>query len=134
MPSGQSLRARILVLEVNEGDIDAKRLTEAQANGQSGLYASAMAGFLRWLASRYEDIQKNLHKQIADLRRRATSSNQHRRTPDIVASLAVGLHWFLRFAQDIGAVTDSQVVDLDDRCGRAVKVQPRCPAAPVLTS
>jgi len=127
VPGGESLRGRMLILELGEGDIDAERLTEAQANGQSGLYASAMAGFLRWLASRYEEIQKNLHKQIADLRRRATSSNQHRRTPDIVASLAVGLHWFLRFAQDIGAVTESQVLDLDDRCwkalGRAAEAQ-----------
>ena len=56
VPHGQSLRARVLVLEVGPGDVDARRLTMCQADAAGGLYAAAMAGFVRSIADAYPTI------------------------------------------------------------------------------
>ena len=45
-PRGQSLRARLFVLELGPGDLDFELLSQAQADAAAGLYAQAMAGFL----------------------------------------------------------------------------------------
>jgi type I restriction enzyme M protein len=60
VPRGQSLRARLLVLEFSPGDIDRQRLTPYQADSAAGKYAAALAGFLRWLAPQYEAISSRL--------------------------------------------------------------------------
>ena len=66
-----------------------------------------MAGFLRWLAPRYGEIQDNLRHEIAELRD-TTADGGHRRTPEIVASLAIGLRYFLAYAVDAGAIDTAE--------------------------
>ena len=105
VPRGQSLRARMLVLELSPGDLDWKRLSRCQRDAASGMYAVAMAGFVQWLAPRYEEIRPSLRKERAALREWAARSTQHKRTPGIVADLALGLRYFLLFAHDAGALT-----------------------------
>jgi len=108
VPRGQSLRARMFIIEISQGDIDVDKLSACQSDAARGLYAAAMAGFVQWLAARYEDVHKTLRAQINELRQQAVVSGMHRRTPDIVASLAVGLKYFLAFARDAGAITVSE--------------------------
>src|SRR5262249_32749850 len=58
-PRGQSLRARVLVLEVSPGDLGPQpgepnpALTACQQDAAAGKYAAALAGFLAWLAPQY---------------------------------------------------------------------------------
>jgi hypothetical protein len=108
VPRGQSLRARMLVLELSPGDLDWKRLTKCQRDAAVGLYARAMTGFVRWLAMRYEDVRASLRKERAALREWASVSTQHKRTPGIVADLALGLRHFLLFAHDAGVLGDEE--------------------------
>ncbi len=105
VPRGQSLRARMLVLELSPGDLHWEKLTRCQRDAVGGLYARAMSGFVRWLASRYEDIRASLKEERATLREWAALSTQHKRTPGIVADLALGLRYFLLFAHDAGALS-----------------------------
>src|SRR5262249_6141580 len=49
VPRGQSLRARLLVMELAPGELDWARLTACQGDAAAGLYAQALAGYLRWL-------------------------------------------------------------------------------------
>src|SRR5262249_54808025 len=81
VPRGQSLRARLLVIEVERGDLDAAALTAHQRDAAKGLYAEAMAGFVRWLAPRYEDVRGRLAAERAQLRGAAAGEGQHARTP-----------------------------------------------------
>lgn len=104
VPRGQSLRARVMVLELSPGALDWERLTGCQSAAGSGLYARAMSGYIRWLAVRYEDLRESLKEEHAELRKIAGASGQHRRTPGIVADLALGLRYFLLFAHESGAV------------------------------
>jgi hypothetical protein len=104
IPSGQSLRARLLVLELTPGEIPVDRLSAAQADAARGLFAATMAGYLRWLAPRIDDLKATLPEQQRTLRDTLAQGIDHRRTPDIAASLILSWETFLRFAQEVGAI------------------------------
>lgn len=108
IPRGQSLRARMMILELSPGSLDFSKLSESQREASSGTYARAMAGFLEWLAPLYGDLR--LKDECAALRDEAATSgdSQHRRTPGIVADLALGLRYFLQYAGETGAITASE--------------------------
>ena len=105
IPSGQSLRARLLVLELTPGEIPADVLSAAQADAAKGLFAAAMAGYLRWLAPQIDQLQETLPGRQRTLRDVLVQGAQHRRTPDVAASLIVGWETFLRFAEEAGAIS-----------------------------
>jgi hypothetical protein len=108
IPRGQSLRARLVIVEVSPGDLDWSRLTACQQDAADGVYAQALAGFLCWLAPRYEHIQDTLARDIAALQAEAYQNGQHRRAVANVASLAVGIRQWLRFVQETGAATSAE--------------------------
>jgi hypothetical protein len=120
VPHGQSLRARVLVLEVGPGDVDARRLTACQADAAGGLYAAAMAGFVRSIAGAYPTIRAGLRAEVVRLRGEALQGRAHRRTPEIVANLALGIDHLLAFATAVGAVDPVQANGLRERCWRAL--------------
>ena len=120
VPRGQSLRARMMVLELSPGDLAWERLTGCQSAAGAGLYALAMSGYIRWLATRYEGIRESLKEEHADLRRAAGTSGHHRRTPGIVADLALGLRYFLLFANESGAIDSEKARELWARSWRAL--------------
>ena len=140
VPRGQSLRARMMVLELSPGDLDWERLTGCQSAAGSGLYALAMSGYIRWLAARYEGIRESLKEEHAELRKAAGASGQHRRTPGIVADLALGLRYFLLFAHESGAIDSEKARELWARGWRALGEPPpgspsiRRPASPLAVS
>jgi hypothetical protein len=126
-PRGQSLRARLLVLEISGGDFGPKApdpnptLTACQRDAAAGLYAAALAGFFRWLAPQMDDIRGRLRSELAELRDRARGDGQHARTPGIVADLALGVKWFLDFALAVEAITAPERGDLARRCWQALQ-------------
>jgi hypothetical protein len=107
IPRGQSLRSRLLVLETTKGEMDFEALTRCQQDAGEGLYAQALAGFLRWLAPCYAEVRDRLAAERADLRdevRAAVPAGTHLRTPGIIADLLLGLRYFLDFAREVGAL------------------------------
>ncbi|MDP6526626.1 MAG: DUF927 domain-containing protein, partial [Kiritimatiellia bacterium] len=120
VPKGQSLRARMLVIETGKDALDWDKLTACQEDAANGLYAQAMAAYVRWLAPRYQGISDSLKTQVDALRAEAHLSGRHRRTADLVANLGVGFRHFLAFAQESGAVTQGEADGLWQRCWRAL--------------
>lgn len=108
VPGGQSLRGRLLILEASPGDVPLARLTPYQREAAAGLYAQALAGFVRWLAPQYSELCKRLPGERAALRDKALTGAGSPRTPGIVADLALGLKLFLNFACSIRAITDAE--------------------------
>jgi hypothetical protein len=106
-PRGQSLRARMLISEISPGDVDLDVLTQMQRAAAEGLLASAMSGYVAYLAPRMGELKESLSARQKELR--AIGVGAHARTPDVVASLALGLETFLQFATEVGAVTKSEV-------------------------
>jgi hypothetical protein len=120
IPRGQSIRARLLILELPKNRIEASRLTERQTEAQAGLYSEAMGGFVQWLAPRYEEMRAWLGEKVAKCRARALRNPSHARTPDIIANLQAGFELFLDFAVEAGAVDSAEKEDLANRCWNAL--------------
>jgi hypothetical protein len=120
VPSGQSLRARMLILSLKPGGLDFERLTGCQEDAREGKYAAVMAGFVAQLAANYEEISAGLKKERDKLRDAARVRGEHRRTSAIVADLALGLRYFLRFALDAGAISEEESKRLWARGWRAL--------------
>jgi hypothetical protein len=112
IPRGQSLRARTFVLEVSPDDLDWDLLSECQRDAANGLYAQAMSAYLKWFAPRYEANKRKLPQALAVWRARANDSTRHRRVPEIIAHLQVGVCRFLEFARDVGAITGDEASKL----------------------
>jgi len=107
VPSGHSLAARLLVVQVGSGDVGTDALTATQQAAAQGLYAGAMAGYLAWLAPRIETLRSVLPRRVVALRVELGAARQHRRVPDAVASLLLGWELWLRFARQAGALDEA---------------------------
>jgi len=108
IPRGQSIRGRMMIIEITPGDVDKTILTELQKNASEGLFALAMAGFIQWLAPRIEELKETLPDRRRTLRNEIVSNLPHSRTTDIIASLLSGWELFLQFAQEVGAITEDE--------------------------
>jgi hypothetical protein len=108
VPRGHSVRARLVIVEVSKGDIPPDRLSACQADAAAGLYASAMAAYLRWLAPRYETLRVDVRRELQQLRDESGARDGHRRTPANLAQLSIGWRYFLRFAEEAGVITPDE--------------------------
>ncbi|MCA9423090.1 MAG: hypothetical protein KC592_18875, partial [Nitrospira sp.] len=112
IPKGQSLRARVLFLEVGPDTMDFQKLSRCQNDAATGLYAQVMAAFIKWVAPQYEQIHHRLKLESTKLRDQITRESFHKRTPGNVANVCVGLRYFLTFAREIGAISAKQEEDM----------------------
>jgi hypothetical protein len=112
LPRGESLQARNLPLPIRKGDIHLPSLTPYQQDAGDGVYAAAMAGYLRWLAARYDKVLTSLPQERAALRTKALSGHLHPRVPGVVADLALGWKYFLDFALEAGAITPDERTEI----------------------
>jgi hypothetical protein len=123
VPKGYSLGARMLKLDqpkTGPGAVDWDKLTECQEAADRGVYAQALSGYIRHLATNYERMTKGLPADVNALRSKAYQDGQHRRTPGIVADLAVGFRYFLDFAEEVGAIEPHEYEKLWDRAWNAL--------------
>jgi hypothetical protein len=90
-PTGHSVRARLLVLDLERGSLDWNAVTLAQNLAADGLLAGALSMYLSWLAPRITSIQRELRQRVAAKRGAVGSENAHQRTPNIIAELLLSL-------------------------------------------
>jgi hypothetical protein len=108
IPRGQSLRARLLTLELGPDELDWAHLTACQRDAAAGRYAEALAGYLRWLAPRYAAVRDELPVNVAAIRESFHADGLHARTPGILADLAIGWRYWLDFALAAGAIGQAE--------------------------
>ncbi len=119
VPQGQSVRARLLIVEVHPGDVDRTTLSECQLAAQEGRWAVSMGGFVGWIASRYQDFQERLQTRVAEIRSLGQGHAIHARLPTAIAELRAGWEIFLDFALESGAIGREEQVNLAKRSERA---------------
>ena len=112
-PAGESISARLFVIEVGRGDVQLMELTEAQRRARDGVYAGAMAGYLQWVSRNYQSRVANLPERLNE-RRQLGGEVYHRRTGDIVAQLLIGWQTFLEFAVAVEAIERERQAELLD--------------------
>ena len=110
IPAGQSLRARIVTLPIQKGEVCLDKLSKAQRDAHEGLLAQAMASYLKWLAPQLEELRTSMPARQNQLRDRARAQGVigHDRTPANIASLAFGFETFLRCAEETGAISTEE--------------------------
>jgi hypothetical protein len=102
VPGGQSLRARMMAVEMLGDDVDWPALSAAQTTAAEGIYAMAMTSFIIWLADDLGVARQLFQEKRLELRK--VIEADHKRTADVVAQLAAAWHMFLFFAVDVGAI------------------------------
>lgn len=107
-PRGESLRARMLLIDVAPDAVDFEQLTRCQKDALGGYYAQTMAAYVQWLAPWYADIQAQWQVELAQLRQAAARAGQHRRTAGTIASLALGLRYFFIFAWQTQVLSEQE--------------------------
>ncbi len=120
IPNGQSLRARLVILEVTKGAVDKGVLTARQREAEAGLYASALSAFIEWLAPQYDTVRQNLKPQASKMRDiLQLGQSGHKRAGMNMGHLALGWSTFLEFAQETGAITEKDRLNLEERAWKA---------------
>jgi hypothetical protein len=123
VPMGESLRARIVIVQVDKGSIPlGDKLDTAQANARQGHYAEAMAGYIQWLAGQ-DQLRTRLADRQAALRQKTNGA--HARTPENIASLMLGVETFLAYAVAMQAITPQQSETYRQRASSALAEQAR---------
>ena len=104
--SAQSLLARMLTVEVSRDGVVTPKLTEAQEKAHR--LPHAMAGYIRWIAPKMEQLKVDLPRRWRENRKDALGEIVHLRTPEILAYLLTAWDLYLEFAQSVDAVTSSE--------------------------
>ncbi|MBI3458453.1 MAG: DUF3854 domain-containing protein [Candidatus Rokubacteria bacterium] len=110
-PPGQSVVARMLLVETRRGEVNLAALTAAQQ--QHDRLAHAMAGYLAWLAPEMATLPGRLARAFEDTRAKATADG-HLRVPEALAHFWIGLDCALGYAEEIRACSASEAEDLRD--------------------
>lgn len=121
IPEGHSLRARILTIEVNEGDVDSSELKLAQTLASSGRFAELMSAFLQWLAPRLDKVQEGLSCLREQSKTDPIPPTVHRRTYQAVRELEFSFGVFLQFALEFHAIQPKREEEFQDDCWKALE-------------
>jgi hypothetical protein len=104
VPKGQSLRARMVSIEVRAGDMNWQMLSAVQQEARAGTYATAMGGYIMWLA---HDLQAYREAFKADREAiREEVEAEHKRVADAIAQLFAAWNLYLSYAVDIEAINE----------------------------
>jgi hypothetical protein len=120
VPPGQSIRARLLVVEVGPGEVNRSTLSECQCTGQQGRLAESMGAFLSWIAGHYPVRQQRLRARVLEIRGQGQGRAIHARLPAALAELQGGWELFLEFALEVGAIGAAEQEELEKRSQRAL--------------
>lgn len=79
VPSGHSIRGRMLIVGVAPGDLNVDALSECQKAASGGVFAESTAAFLRWIARQYEGVQARFRDRVVELRLHHRGASHARR-------------------------------------------------------
>jgi hypothetical protein len=107
----------MVVIEVSPSDLNWNLLTDCQKDAKDGLYAVAMATFLRWLAPKYDDLPNKIRHFVEQWRQKSLA---HRRSLEALGQLAAGFDLFLDFAVETAALSPTEADKFRDRAETAL--------------
>ncbi len=113
VPRGESIRARLLIIEVNATDVERRRLSDCQWAGQEGRFAESMGAFVSWIAGRYEEVQHLRQGRMQEIRSGGQWNGRHARMATALAELQSGWEIFLQFAQAVRAISEDETKQLE---------------------
>ncbi|MCB0128718.1 MAG: hypothetical protein KDE58_40915, partial [Caldilineaceae bacterium] len=115
---GYSVNSRLMSIEVEAGEINADKLTEAQS--QRHVYAYAMRGFIEYVIEHWDELNKVLPSRVADTRALSNGNGHHKRLPNATATLYTAFECAMSYAVSINAINDTEADQLLDQCYEAL--------------
>jgi len=106
LPPGESIQARLFQVEVHPGMLvyqDGSPLKTAWGN-DAALYPAAMAGYVQWIAAKWDELAEQLPGRLLDYTDAARQEAGHLRMPTNVGHLFMAWECALQYAQEIGAI------------------------------
>ena len=118
VPQGESLVARLLVLEIQKSSVNFGQLSALQRLASEGFFASAMSGFIRWLAVHHAEVLQSAKREIAGRRDIWSQRNiaSHRRYATTLAHLEYGWHLWIRATQEANVFDESEARNFRIEC------------------
>jgi hypothetical protein len=116
IPRGQSLRARLATEQVGKDSVNWAGITKAQEAARTGVYAEAMAAFLKWLASekRIEKLRASATEESGKIRAQwiAKAEEGHKRNATTLAQLQHAWAVWLEFAKECDALDPDECASI----------------------
>ena len=106
IPTGHSIRARMMILDLAPGDITSAHLTTAQHN--RALYEIATAAWIQYIAREGVTTIRDAHTARKTQLRKKHADVGHSRTPAMLGDMVAAVEIFLAFALDAKAITKAQ--------------------------
>ncbi|MBX3387412.1 MAG: bifunctional DNA primase/polymerase [Phycisphaeraceae bacterium] len=107
---GESVRARLFILQLTPGDIDGKDLQVVQDHAAAGRFAAFTSAFCMWMAGQRDEILTRFKQRVAELRPEFAAGGGHARNPIMLAELQACIELLLRF---VAETTEEQVVSAE---------------------
>lgn len=120
-PPGHSNNARLVQVELNSSLLETEeqrtQMSIWESRASKGIYAQAMANFVRWVAQHHDRLYGDVCRRAArrKLRSLFSGDHNHARHPDNVADLAAGWQTYLEYAVECQALTPRQANQLWER-------------------
>ncbi len=119
MPSVQSTLARLLLIPIENGDIEKRRLTAFQQ--KSALLPNAMSSFIHWVRKNIVSIQKQFPTEFQELRQKAGQSEtlHHLKLCEQVAFQQYSINLITDWAEQKKVMSEEKTNDLRDKAWEA---------------
>jgi len=122
IPAGHSLRARLFILEVSQGDVDLEWLTKCQHRAERGVFAGVLARYVCWLAPRLGSVRERIRDRVSERRTSASRSLLgHARAPGNAAELGASVEVFAKFLVDEGAIAEERSARMIEKAWAAIE-------------
>lgn len=109
-PGLQSTIARLLTIEISDGDISKNKLSALQE--KHALLPHAMRHYLEWIQAHMQEIVTEFPRRFRELRAEATRDGLHGRLPEQAAFLQYSLEKTASWLVDSGILSESGADDL----------------------
>jgi hypothetical protein len=110
LPTGHSIQARLVIVEIDRERLNLDVITELQSSGNR--LAHAMRGYIEWLQPAIARLQKEMPARIGHLRSELYQIGSHLRQADALAQLRGAFELFLEFAEQVGALEAARGAEL----------------------
>ncbi len=118
---GESLAARVLILQFDKDTLDGKALNKCKQTAKDGLFLACSSGFIQWLISKGDAIVERFESRQVELCDEfGFLSSLHHRVPGNIAEFMATFEFFLEYAFDYDVITDEKMVELNTKAKDAL--------------
>lgn len=113
LPSGHSVRARLLALELTEGMVNKTALNDCQTAASEGMYAKFLSALLCWMAQDFTTLTTRFKADKATKISETKAGNgKHGRSVGMLADLVLGWELLLKFCLHTKGIDQDQFSQL----------------------